>query len=156
MKKHSDFQIDEMDLAKELLKQADLVYNYTEKTAAARKFMDLQKNRLDVVKAKLDLMIRKNPLKFGLSKITEGAVASTIIKHEWYIQAVADVAEAKYDYDILQGACNALEHKKHSLKELCYSHSQAFTSSYEDDDATDDMRKETARTRSRRRKAKNE
>lgn len=113
-----DLFIDENALDLEWLSQPMLMLNYTEAAASARREIDRMKETLSVKKAELDKAIRKNPDKYDIEKITESVVNSTIIMQKSYQDIQSDVIDAQYEHQMLQGAVQAVEHRKQALENM--------------------------------------
>lgn len=113
-----DVSIDETALDVEWLQQADLMYKYARYQAGTKKVMDEAKERLDFIKAKLEMDIRANPENYGLSKVTESAIASTILLQPEYQEASKKYIEAKYENDVAVAAVRAIDQKKTALENL--------------------------------------
>ena len=113
-----DVSIDETALDVEWLQQADLMYKYARYQAETKKAMDEAKERLDFIKAKLEMDIRANPENYGLSKVTESAVASTILLQPEYQEASKKYIEARYENDVAAAAVKAIDQKKTALENL--------------------------------------
>ncbi len=113
-----DIRIDETALDVEWLRQADLMYRYAKHQAETRKEMDEAKERLDVVRAKVEMEIRNNPEAYGLSKVTEGAIQSTVILQPEYQQASQAYNDVKYENDVAIAAVRAIDQKKTALENL--------------------------------------
>ena len=113
-----DVSIDETALDVEWLQQANLMYKYARYQAETKKAMDEAKERLDFIKAKLEMDIRANPENYGLSKVTESAVASTILLQPEYQEASKKYIEARYENDVAAAAVKAIDQKKTALANL--------------------------------------
>ena len=113
-----DVSIDETALDVEWLQQANLMYKYARYQAETKKAMDEAKERLDFIKAKLEMDIRVNPENYGLSKVTESAVASTILLQPEYQEASKKYIEARYENDVASAAVRAIDQKKTALENL--------------------------------------
>ena len=113
-----DVSIDEIALDVEWLQQANLMYKYARYQAETKKVMDEAKERLDFIKAKLEMDIRANPEKYGLSKVTESAVASTILLQPEYQEASKKYIEVRYENDVAAAAVKAIDQKKTALENL--------------------------------------
>lgn len=114
----NDVRIDESSLDVMWLDQPRLVMKYAKASAQARKEMDKAKERLEVVKAELDRGIRSDPDKYGVSKITEGVVASTVLLQSEYQKAMEEYIESKYEQNLTQEALRAVSDRKDSLENL--------------------------------------
>lgn len=111
-----DLGIDPMQLDEEWLRQPGLYMRYSEMAAEAQKVRDQAKEKVDVIKAELDRAIRKDPAKFGVDKITESVVASTILIQPEYKAAGDVLIDANYEYSVLQSAVRAFDHRKSALE----------------------------------------
>ena len=115
---NDDISIDRDALDIGWTKQAQTFFKYAELAAKARDAMDRKKEKIDVLEATMGLKIRTNPASYGLEKITEGAVQSTILIDQNHIDAVAELADLKYEYEVLIAAVRALDQKKSALENL--------------------------------------
>jgi hypothetical protein len=113
-----DVSIDETALDVEWLQQANLMYKYARHQAETKKAMDEAKERLDFIRAKLEMDIRANPENYGLSKVTESAIASTILLQPEYHEASKKYVEARYENDMAVAAVRAIDQKKTALENL--------------------------------------
>ena len=113
-----DVSIDETALDVEWLQQANLMYKYARHQAETKKAMDEAKERLDFIKAKVEMDIRANPENYGLSKVTESAVASAILLQPEYQEASKKYVEARYENDMAVAAVRAIDQKKTALENL--------------------------------------
>ena len=113
-----DISIDCDALDVEWVKQPDLMRRYADHAAVTKKEVDESKERLDVVRARLDREVRSNPGKYGLDKLTESVVQSTILLQDEYQEASQEYIDAKYEYDIATSAVRAVDQKKTALENL--------------------------------------
>ena len=113
-----DVSIDETALDVEWLQQSNLMYKYARYQAETKKAMDEAKERLDFIRAQLEMDIRANPGNYGLSKVTESAIASTILLQPEYREASKRYVEARYENDIAVAAVRAIDQKKTALENL--------------------------------------
>jgi len=114
----NDTAIDEQALDVEWLRQPELMRKYAVHAVRMRKAMDEAKECLDVGKAQIELDIRSNPEKYGLTKVTEGAIASTILIQEKYQQLNQDYLDARFEYEVAIAAVRAIDQKKTALENL--------------------------------------
>jgi hypothetical protein len=115
----ADLQIDKYKLSEEWEDQSLLYMKWAERYAQAIYERDRLKEKMDLVKAQIDLYIRKNPNQYGFDtkpKPTEAAITNTILNEEEYQEAVEDYLLAKKNVNILQGVKDAMEHKKKALE----------------------------------------
>ena len=124
----SDFEINEYALDKEWLKQPPTVERYAREEAEAKLRYTESKNRLEVVKAEVALSVRQDPQAYGFDKATDKLVEALVSADERCKRAQQELAEAKHEADILQGGCNALEHKKKALENLVTLHISGYYS----------------------------
>lgn len=124
----SVFEIDRDRLDVEWEKQSKIVYNYSMRLADARYELDKLRSQLDVVEAEIDQSIRARPGKYGLDKVTESGIKQIIILNPKRQKVQDQILEQKHEVDILQGAVNALEHKKSALERLVMLHGQNYFS----------------------------
>ena len=113
-----DINIDEQALDVECLEQPRITLQYAKWVADMERKKDRAKERVEVMKAELDRDIRNNPDKYGLTKITEGAVQNTIILQPEYREAQEAYIEAKHESDIAKAAMRAVDTKKAALENL--------------------------------------
>ncbi len=113
-----DVSIDETALDVEWLQQADLMYKYARYQAETKKAVDEAKEMLEFIRAKLEMDIRANPENYGLSKVTESAIASSILLQPEYQESSKKYIEAKYENDVATAAVRAIDQKKTALENL--------------------------------------
>jgi len=113
-----DIRIDPEALDVEWLGQADLMRRYTRHAAEMKREVDEAKERLEVGKATIEMDIRANPDKYGLSKVTESAIQSVMVLQDEYRQLMKEYIDAKYEADIAIGAVRAVDQRKSALEEL--------------------------------------
>lgn len=112
-------RIDPLSLDKELVSQAQNYWDWGSKWARAKGLADRKKEKVDLVKAELDLEIRDKPEDFGISdRLTEAQVSSAIARSEDYQEAMDVLIDANEDVNLLAVAKTALEHKKKMLEGL--------------------------------------
>ena len=90
-----DIIIDETALDLEWLNQPALFMKYARHSAKARRDVDEAKQNLDICKAEMDRKVREDPNKYGLDKVTEGAITSAILTTATYKKAYQDYLDAK-------------------------------------------------------------
>ena len=113
-----DLTIDSEALDVEWLGQAELMRRYTHHAANMKKGMDEAKEQMDVAKAQLDMGIRSAPNKYGLEKVTEGALQSLILLQPQCQKLSQAYIDAKYEYDIAVGAVRSMDQRKDALENL--------------------------------------
>ena len=150
-----DVSVDENALDVEWTFQPRKYFRYAAKLADARRDADQAKTEVELTKAELELAIRSNPEKFDLTKVTEAAVASTVLSQAEYSTARQADLDARHTVDVLQAAVAALDHRKRALEGLVqlrlanyYSSPRAPEGAEED---VREMEKRLVRNRGRRR-----
>ena len=118
MSYEQEMHIDEDALDVELLEQPSLMARYSYKLAEAKRDRDIAKEKLELIKAEINLDIRDNPNKYNLEKATDNAVNAAILMEADYKDAQVDVHQAQFEVDVLQGVINAIDHRKSALEQL--------------------------------------
>jgi hypothetical protein len=113
-----DTDIDEQALDVEWLQQAHLMRKYTKYASMKKKEMDEAKERLDFGKAQLQREIRNQPSDFGIAKVTEAGIESTVLLQPEYRELKQEYTKAQYEYDVAMGAVRAIDQKKTALENL--------------------------------------
>lgn len=121
-----DANIDETALDVEWLEQPRLMMKYAQYAADCREEMERARDRVELVKAKLDRDIRAEPDKYGVSKPTESVVQSTITVQQDYQDAQDEYLSAKKEHDLARYACTAIEQRKSALENLVKLHGQSY------------------------------
>ena len=117
LKYEQDVSIDETALDVEWLQQANLMYKYARYHAETKKAVDEAKED-GFHLSRTSKGIRANPENYGLSKVTESAIASTILLQPEYQESSKKYIEAKYENDVAVAAVRAIDQKKTSLENL--------------------------------------
>lgn len=153
-----DFSIDEMRLDREWNQQAARYFEVATELADARREYDELEAGLKVLKAEIDLDVRKNPDKYGLDKTTEGIVSSVVTKDSRVTIAHDEVRDARHRVDILSGALEALQHRKRALEKLVDLHLSGYyaapTTDAKSQEEINDMQHKVVRRRAGVRKEK--
>lgn len=118
MSYENDMKIDENGLDVEWLRQPRLMMKYSELAAKARQANDRAKEEVDICKAGLARDIRSSPDTFGLAKVTDSAVESTILNQPEYRQAMEHFIQTKYDLEMAMAAVKSIDQKKGALENL--------------------------------------
>ena len=118
-----DLKIDLNALHEEWLKQPGLFMKYSNLAAEAARTRDQLKERIDVVRAECDNIIRENPANFncpvdkgGAFKPTEAWISATIQRQPTFQQASEEYHSANYVANLLKGAITAFDHRKKALE----------------------------------------
>jgi hypothetical protein len=113
-----DIVIDKYNLDREWMNQPVLFLNWAEKEVEAQFERDKAKERLDLIKAELDLQIRTSPSSYGIDKITESSIQNTILRQKVYTEASESLLLANKNAKILNAAREAFEHRKKALEKI--------------------------------------
>ena len=141
------FEIDLNRLEKEWQNQPQLFYDASVKLADSKEYLERAKAKSDVTRAETERIIRGNPEKFSITKVTEGAISTALTLHPDVVSVAAVVIEAKHEVDINYAMVNALEHRKSALEKLVALHGQNYFSTPV---AKDDDVQEFKKTKNRR------
>lgn len=112
----SVLEIDVNNLEVEWAKQPDLYFHWAEQAAMARLDVDEDKAAVDVTRAEVDTIVRAEPEKFGIEKMTEKTVEAAIMTSALYVRAVARLNKARFRYQVLSALVSALEQRKSALE----------------------------------------
>jgi len=124
-----DLHIDVEALDVEAAMQGDLFFKWAEKAVEARKVSERSKLNVDVLVAELGSKIRKNPEKYKVEKVTEGAITAAIHNHDDYKEAQDTHLDNRADLDLLNQAVIAMEQKKRMIESLITLHGQQYFAS---------------------------
>lgn len=122
----SCLQIDELDLGKECIRQPHLYFQAATRAADARLTADEYKNTLEVVEAELKRKMREKPEKYGLEKITEGAIDERVKVHSKYKDAQKEHLDARHKQNLADALVAALDQKKRSLTLMVNLHATTY------------------------------
>lgn len=123
------FDIDKDSLDREWVRQPKLYFRYAEKLADANAEVAREKTQLDLARAMASKLVRLNPQKFGLERVSEGAIANALTSIKMVRVALKRFNRAQHEADVIQAAVRALDHKKKALESLVFLHGQNYFSS---------------------------
>jgi len=121
-----DIKIDQTSLDVEWLQQASLTFKYTKHAAQMSLELAKEKERMNLIKADLDLKIRKNPADYKVDKVTNEVVTNIILTDKGFQEAQTKYLNSEYEYNISQGAVRALADKKSALENLVRLNGQSY------------------------------
>jgi len=104
--------VDQFNLELECRNQAALLEEVGEIAASVKKEAKVAKEHLEFVKADLSNKIRRNPEEYGLTKVTESGVASTIVLQEEYQEALKKAIDLSEEADCFSTLLLAVEQRK--------------------------------------------
>lgn len=122
-------EIDPLALDREWVNQPRLYLQFASELADANRELDEAKSNLDIVKADLDQNIRSDPEQFGLDKVTEASITSTLLTQPEYKEAMTLLIESRHKREILAAAVAALDHRKKALEKLVDLHMSGYYAS---------------------------
>lgn len=125
-KQQSVVTIDEHALDKECIRLPSDYLKYAHRAAECKRDVDEAKAQLDLVQARVSADIRADPAKYGLEKVTESAISTTVLMHKRYQEAAKTHQDAKLLSEQMQAVVWALEHKKRSLTLLVELHGMGY------------------------------
>lgn len=125
--KKSFIDIDELALDKEWVEHPGLFLKWARKSADARLKLAEAKAQLELDEALISKLIRDKPENYGIQKVTEPVIESTIKLQQGYQKSLRAFNEAKYEVDKIQAVVDALEHRKKALENAVTLHVQGYT-----------------------------
>jgi len=114
----TSISIDKYDLSKECQKQPDLYCDVGDMFVRVKTAAKIAKEELELERARLDADIRMSPEKYGLAKLTEGCISSTIISQTSFTKAKQLCIAAEELSDMLQILLASIEQRKSMLRDL--------------------------------------
>ncbi len=120
-----DFKVDFYDLGKCWVEQVDMVFEYGEKLVELELQKNTKKDKLEELKAEIDLDIRSNSDK----KPTEAAILSMIITNPNYQEQLSSLYELDKEYRKVKNICNVLETRRKALDGLTQLYAAGYFSS---------------------------
>lgn len=121
-----DLQIDPNQLDVEAAQQGELFFKWAERAIEAKQAYERAKLRLDVKQAEISFEVRKDHRAFGLDKVTESAIDSTVRQNEDVLRHTDEMMDAKEAMLYLDKAVEAMEMKKRMIEVLITLHGQQY------------------------------
>lgn len=122
----ADVSINPNSLDIEWCKQASTFCEYGMEQAQARRTDDQLKEALEVVAAKLDQKIRRNPASYGMEKLTEAGVKAAVLLDPEYAEAVRKFQDAQFELEVMGVAVRGMDQKKAALENLVRLQGQSY------------------------------
>lgn len=123
----SRLSVDRDRLDEDWEKQADFSWEFGEQLANAKLELDTLKGELEVIKAELDLKIRRDPERYlQTEKITESAVKAYVTLSKKVQRKETEIIEKKHEIDILTSYLKSIDDKKRALEKLVDLHGQNY------------------------------
>ena len=130
MKEEMDYEefmdIDEDSLDVEWLEQPKKMVEMVRIAARVKRELDYAKENVSMIRAELGKKIRENPSKYGIDKITEGAINEAILSNKQYRDAQKELIDAQYEHEVASGSVKATEQRKSALENLVKLHGQQY------------------------------
>ncbi|KYK24169.1 hypothetical protein AYK24_06575 [Thermoplasmatales archaeon SG8-52-4] len=113
-------RIDKFALDTELLEQPQLFMEWANKAAEATTEKERIRDKLELLRAEVDLEVRKNPDEYDIpdGKATEGAIKLAVTKDARVLRLTRLYRNACHDERILKNAQIAFNHRKKMLEKL--------------------------------------
>ena len=115
MNYEQDLAIDPDSLDTEWLEQPRLMLRYAKHASKMKMEVERAKERLDIIKADLDKKIRVVLQEFGIVKLTESVITSTIITQVKFKEGNEEYLEAAYEANMAQGGTPGIGREKDSI-----------------------------------------
>ena len=115
MNYEQDLAIDPDSLDTEWLEQPRLMLRYAKHASKMKMEVERAKERLDIIRAGLDEKIRIDPADFGIVKLTESVISSTIITQVEFREGNEEFLEAAYEANMAQGGTPGIGREKDSI-----------------------------------------
>lgn len=145
--KEIEFRISEDNVKQEWGTQAESYWRYSSRLIKAMNNRNVLSLEIDVFSAKLDLEIRKNPLKyFGKGgKQTEQGIGNIVMTNKEYIKLKTSLLEAEKEVSLYSSILKALEQRKKALEFYGQLYISSLYSSEPREDSFINKRKERSR-----------
>lgn len=114
--------IDELQLDKECIRLPSDYLKFAHAAAEAKQESELADARMKETDANLASVIRDNPGKYGIEKITEAAITAAVAINPAHLHRQTESIAARHQFELAQAIVWALEHKKRSLTLLVELH----------------------------------
>ncbi len=111
------------------IEQVEMMEETTYLLAEAKQKLEEAKNNYTLCKSTVSAEIRKNPMKYGIGKLTEGQVTSQVELSPVVANAQSKLAEVKFKVSQLEGELETLKHRKSMVESLIYLHGAGYFSS---------------------------
>lgn len=118
MSYRDDLEIGKHNLDEEWENQPLLFAKWAEEEVEAQFQRDKKKEQLELERAKIDSAIRKNPMAFGIDKVTEAAIQNVILQTKSYQKISNDYLDAVKNSKILSVARESFDQRKKALEKL--------------------------------------
>lgn len=108
--------IDLERLDSEWARQPELYYEWATKLADAQRGAAEAKDQLELIEAETSRTIRREPEKFGLTKVTEDGIRTAVVMSMFVREAKAKMIDAEHAVGVMKALVFALDNKKKGLE----------------------------------------
>lgn len=115
---NNDRNIDPNRLDVEWLEHPGKFYEYARLVADAEADMDAAKANVSVVRAEVSGVVRSDPEKYGITRLTEDRIKAFLDTEESVKEAEAEYRQSCHDYSIAKAAMSAMHEKSKALENL--------------------------------------
>lgn len=123
----ADKAIDPAALDVEAVRQSELFFKWSERAIEAKHESELAEYQMDLVTARLQLDVRRNPVKYDIGeKPTEAAIKAVVSEDPKMIASTTVYFEAKKKAALLGVAAAAIEMRKRMIEELVKLYGQQY------------------------------
>lgn len=143
----SPLRVRENQLDRDWLDQPELMQEYCERAADARKRVNEAKDALAVVEAEQKREARLHPSRYGIVKLSNDAVNEAVVLTQPYREASRELIEAQHELELIQASVTALEHKKKALENLVSLWSMSYFSQPRSEPVDEERLRESRRNR---------
>lgn len=110
--------VDKFDLDDELIRQPQEFFDAAVDAVEANERTGLMKERHEIILARVEQDIRRNPKRHKVKKVSEAAIKAAKVKDKRGRQSFKDFLKAKRNEGVCQAAREAFGHRKKSLEKL--------------------------------------
>jgi hypothetical protein len=121
--------IDHNALDVEWIDQPQLIFELSAELADERSKLERLKLASEVTEAEVAKDVREHPEKYGIEKVTEGAIKVAVEISAERQSAQKKLIVQKHAVEVLQAGVTAAEHKKRALESLVTLHGQQYFAS---------------------------
>lgn len=119
MSYYKDLKINQHKLDKEIIRQPQLYMKWALRASEATDSKEIAKDKLEILKNRIEKRIRKNPTKYGIvGKITEGAIKTVVLNSPKVRKATTEIINLMSLERSLIEAKNALKQRQRMLESL--------------------------------------
>lgn len=115
-----------LDLVKEWAAQPKLYMFWAEKLDEAEDEADAAKRNKSLVEAQVEKMVRDDPDEFGIDKVTDKAIAMSVVRHKHMQEAEEELQSAVSEVRHLKSMIKALSIKKEAIENMVRMHGQKY------------------------------